>query len=200
MPLTKSSIIAAALGVAAVGAQAQTAEQLKDALAQAQAAAARAQAAAQQAQAALEQALAAAEQAKRNQQVAATPPAAPVPAASGSGLTIASGPNSATLYGLIDITYVSQSNADKASHSVFGPRVAWFSGNRWGLTGQRLLGGQGDLKGIFRLESEFESQTGNMDTPGVLFNRDAWVGLESASLGKLTFGRQNALARDPAAS
>ena len=68
MTFKKSSIIAAALGVAAVGAQAQTAEQLKDALAQAQAAAARAQAAAQQAQAALEQALAAAEQAKRQPQ------------------------------------------------------------------------------------------------------------------------------------
>jgi len=200
MTFKKSSIIAAALGVAAVGAQAQTADQLKDALAQAQAAAARAQAAAQQAQAALEQALAAAEQAKRSQQAAAAPaPSAPVPATA-SGLTIASGANSATLYGLVDITYVEQSHADKSSHSVFGPRVAWFSGNRWGLTGQRQLGGQGDLKGIFRLESEFESQTGNMDTPGTLFNRDAWIGLQSNSLGKLTFGRQNALARDPAAS
>jgi predicted porin len=39
-----------------------------------------------------------------------------------------------------------------------------------------------------------------MDTPGVLFNRDSWLGLESKSLGKLTIGRQNALPRDPAAS
>jgi predicted porin len=38
--------------------------------------------------------------------------------------------------------------------------------------------------------------TGEMDTPGVLFNRDAWIGFESDELGKLTFGRQNALARD----
>src|SRR5690349_15457900 len=125
MKMMKSSIAAAALGVAAVGAQAQTAEQLKDALAQAQAAAARAQAAAQQAQAALEQALAAAEQAKRNSAAPAPVAASPVTAAAGSGLTITSGPNSATLYGLIDISYVSQNHADKASHSVFGPRVAW---------------------------------------------------------------------------
>ena len=35
---------------------------------------------------------------------------------------------------------------------------------------------------------------------GVLFNRDAWVGVTSAELGKLTFGRQNAIGRDPIAS
>jgi len=95
---------------------------------------------------------------------------------------------------------ISRNHDDKAGHKVFSPEVAWFSGNRWGLTGSHATGGPDDLKAIFRLESEFESQTGNMDTPGVLFNRDAWLGLESKSLGKLTFGRQNALARDPAAS
>lgn len=201
MTLKKQAVLAAALGLAAVGAHAQSAEQLKDALAQAQAAAARAQAAAQQAQSALEQALAAADQAKRSNQAAATTaPNVTATAAPAGGLTVSSGANSATLYGLIDISYVHENNADKASHSVFGPRVAWFSGNRWGLTGHHMLGTGSDLAAIFRLESEFESQTGDMDTPGVLFNRDAWVGLQSASLGKLTFGRQNALARDPAAS
>src|SRR5258707_25635 len=49
---------------------------------------------------------------------------------------------------------------------------------------------------IFKLESEFDYQTGEEDTPGVLFNRDAWIGFQSEALGKLTFGRQNALARD----
>ena len=201
MTLKKQAVLAAALGLAAVGANAQSTEQLKDALAQAQAAAARAQAAAQQAQSALEQALAAAEQAKRSNQAAATAaPNVTATAAPAGGLTVSSGANSATLYGLIDITYVHENNADKAAHSVFGPRVAWFSGNRWGLTGAHATGGPDDLKAIFKLESEFESQTGEMDTPGNLFNRDAWVGLQSHSLGKLTFGRQNALARDPAGS
>jgi predicted porin/uncharacterized coiled-coil protein SlyX len=117
----------------------------------------------------------------------------------GKGLTVQGSQGYASLYGLIDITYVHTNNADKGGSSVTSPRVAWFSGNRWGLTGARNLGNTG-MDVIFRLESEFESQTGDMDTPGTLFNRDAWVGVQSKDLGKLTFGRQNALARDPIAS
>jgi predicted porin len=77
--------------------------------------------------------------------------------------------------------------------------VAWFSGNRCGLTGKRAMGSSG-LDAIFRLEAEYESQTGNDDTPGTTFNRDSWVGVQSASFGKLTLGRQNAIARDPISS
>lgn len=197
MSSKKLMLTGAVLGLASAMAQAQSADELQKALAQAQAAAAQAQAAARQAQAALEQALAAADQAKQSN--AATVSTVKAQAPSGSGLTVSSGANSATLYGLIDITLFSKNHDDAAGHHVFSPEVAWFSGNRWGLTGSHATG-RGDLKAIFKLESEFESQTGNMDTPGVLFNRDAWLGLESSSLGKLTFGRQNALARDPAAS
>ncbi|WP_342618537.1 porin [Rhodoferax sp. GW822-FHT02A01] len=186
-------LVSAALGMASMATHAQSNEQLQQALSQAQAAAAQAQAAAKQAQAALEQAQAAAESAKASNSAAA--PAAK-PNTSGA-LTFNSGPVSATLYGLIDITLF---NKNANGHTTTSPDVAWFSGNRWGITGARQLGGDNDLKAIFRLESEFESETGNMDTPGVLFNRDAWLGLESKSLGKLTFGRQNALGRDPAAS
>ena len=200
MQARKLILMSAALGLASVTAQAQSTDQLQQALAQAQAAAAQAQAAARQAQAALEQALAAAERAKQSSVVAtaATPSGSGL---TGSGLTVSSGANSATLYGLIDVTLVNQSNANAAGQAVTTPRVAWFSGNRWGITGSHATGtGDDAIKAIFRLESEFESQTGNMDTPGTLFNRDAWLGIESKALGKLTFGRQNALARDPAAS
>jgi predicted porin len=195
----KIMLTGAALGLASVVAHAQSTDQLQQALAQAQAAAAQAQAAARQAQAALEQALAAAERAKQSSAaaVAATPATGNTTV---SGLTVTSGVNSATLYGLIDITLISKNHANAAGDTLTSPQVAWFSGNRWGLTGQHLMGGTGDTKAIFRLESEFESQTGAMDTPGVLFNRDAWLGIESKSLGKLTFGRQNALGRDPAGS
>ncbi len=199
MKLQAVVLATAAMGLTSIGAQAQSTEQLQQALAQAQAAAAQAQAAAAQAQAALEQAQAAAAQAKASSQASAAP-AAKTATDSGSGLTLSSGANSATLYGLIDITYVNQNNADSAGNTVTTPRVSWFSGNRWGLTGKHSFGGDSDMKAIFRLESEFESQTGNMDTDNVLFNRDAWLGVESKSLGKLTFGRQNALGRDPAGS
>ena len=196
----KTLVLTAATTLVSAAACAQaTNEQLQQALAQAQAAAAQAQAAAQQAQLALKDALAAAERAKASSEAA--PSAQAAGGVSRSGLTVTSGANSATLYGLIDVTYVNQNHANAAGNSVTTPRVSWFSGNRWGLTGQHKLGGSdGDLKAIFRLESEFESQTGNEDTPGVLFNRDAWLGLQSDSLGKLTVGRQNALARDPAGS
>lgn len=117
----------------------------------------------------------------------------------GEGLSLKGKGGYVSLYGLVDVSYVHTNNADAAGHSVTTPRVAWFSGNRWGLTGSHSLGTTG-MNVIFRLESEFESQTGAMDTDNVLFNRDAWVGIESAQFGKLTLGRQNAIARDPIAS
>lgn len=104
-----------------------------------------------------------------------------------------------TLYGLIDTTLSTISNADDKGHRLTGfHQPAWFSGNRWGLTGAEDLGH--GTKAIFKLESEFQSFDGAMDTPGVLFNRDAWVGIENDTIGKVTFGRQNAIARDPMAS
>jgi predicted porin len=117
----------------------------------------------------------------------------------GDGLTFATAGGSATLYGLLDVTYVHTNHANANGDSVTSPRVAWFSGNRWGLTGRHTMGDSG-LNVIFRLESEFESQTGAMDTANVLFNRDAWVGVESPEFGKFTLGRQNAIGRDPTAS
>ncbi len=117
----------------------------------------------------------------------------------GQGLTYASPSASVSLYGLIDVSYVHTNNANANGDSITSPRVAWFSGNRWGVTGKRAMGGSG-LDVIFRLEAEFESQTGNDDTPGTTFNRDSWVGVQSSALGKLTLGRQNAIARDPIGS
>ena len=133
----------------------------------------------------------------------AAAPAAAAPGApgyvQGSGLGVQVGGASLNLYGLIDVTYVHINHANAKGDSLTSPRVAWFSGNRWGITGKRPMGDSG-LNAIFRLEAEYESQTGNDDTPGTTFNRDSWVGVESNSFGKLTLGRQNAIARDPIAS
>ncbi len=119
--------------------------------------------------------------------------------AQGKGLSVNTMGANLSLYGLIDVSYLRVNHADAQNDTFTGPRVAWFSGNRWGVTGKRPMGDTG-LNVIFRLEAEYESQTGNDDTPGTTFNRDSWVGVESAKFGKLTLGRQNAIARDPIAS
>lgn len=62
------------------------------------------------------------------------------------------------------------------------------SGSRWGLRGVEELGG--GLNAMFVLESGFGADNGNMSQGGRLFGRQAFVGLESKSLGRLTFGRQ----------
>ncbi len=100
-----------------------------------------------------------------------------------------------TLYGLIDATLSDLSNSNAKGDHKRGFQTAWMSGNRWGITGRHGIF-DNKVGVIFKLESEFDYQTGEEDTPGVLFNRDAWVGFQSEALGKLTFGRQNAIARD----
>ncbi len=113
----------------------------------------------------------------------------------GSGISYKSGGSEVTLYGLIDVTVSSVDNANAKNQRLTTFQTPWFSGSRWGINGKHALNNDG-LKAIVKLESEYEAATGNQDTPGVLFNRDAWVGFESPLFGKLTFGRQNALARD----
>jgi predicted porin/type II secretory pathway pseudopilin PulG len=215
----KKLIAIAVLGTlgAAAQAQAQSVQELQDALSKAQQAAADAQLAAKQAQQALvqvQQAMLAHDahasadngSADRTSAPAATTTASaeagrqidPLGASSEgpSGLVYHRGGDTVRLYGLIDLSMSRKTNADAAGNSQNDMSVAWFSGNRWGIEGEHLLPDTDGLKAVFKLESEYELPTGNMDTPGVLFNRDAWLGLESKSLGKLTFGRQNTLARE----
>lgn len=106
----------------------------------------------------------------------------------------ASAQSSVNIYGLIDVSVRTANNQDANGSRVVAIATPWFSGSRWGLQGKEDLGD--GLKAIFRLESEFVLGNGAMDTPGVLFNRDAWVGMESDVLGKITLGRQNTVARD----
>jgi predicted porin len=192
--MKKSIIVGAILGAITAGAHAQSAstQDLQQALAQAQKAAADAMLAAQQAQAALAQIQASA--AAHEQSKASSAPS--VTQAAGEGLVIKSADDYVRLYGLLDMSLSRKTNADKAGHTLNDMPIAWFSGNRWGIEGQHALKDSGGLKAIFKLESEYELPTGDMDSPGVLFNRDAWLGLESPTIGKVTLGRQNTLARE----
>lgn len=194
--MNKKLIAAAILGVFAGTAHAQTPslQDLQQALQQAQKAAADAQKAAQQAQDALAQ-VQQANAAASARPVAATGTGA-VTQNPGEGLVYKNSGDSVTLYGLIDLTVSRRTNANKQGKTLTDMPVAWFSGNRWGIEGAHALKNTYGLSAIFKLESEYELPTGDMDSPGVLFNRDAWLGVQSDTVGKLTFGRQNTLARE----
>ena len=100
-----------------------------------------------------------------------------------------------SLYGLIDLTLVSRNNANAAGDRMTNIETPWFSGARWGMIGSRNLP-DGAPSVIFKLEGEYVAATGKLDTDNTIFNRDAWVGFYGDTMGKLTFGRQNTLARD----
>lgn len=90
------------------------------------------------------------------------------------------------MYGLIStgIGYVSNAGGE---HD-----YAMYSGtnqnNRWGFKIKEDLGG--GLATVAQLEGGFDVTTGALGQNGRLFGRQAWVGLQDASLGTLTFGRQ----------
>ncbi|OYD73727.1 UNVERIFIED_ORG: putative porin [Burkholderia sp. CF145] len=89
-----------------------------------------------------------------------------------------------TLYGIVD-TLIDISNQGK------GTLVREMSGgpfgSRWGLKGSEDLGG--GWKTIFTLESGFGANNGASQQGGLLFGRQAFVGITGAP-GTLTFGRQ----------
>lgn len=91
-----------------------------------------------------------------------------------------------TLYGSLDagVGYVS----NLRGNSAFIAEQGTYRADHWGLRGSEDLGG--GRRALFRLESGFSTITGNLASAGVLFNREAFVGLADARLGTLTLGRQ----------
>lgn len=91
-----------------------------------------------------------------------------------------------TLYGNIDagVMYV---NNVKGS-SLFAAQEGNLVPNFWGLRGSEDLGGGN--RAIFNLQGGFSVLSGNMIRSGVMFNRQAFVGLASQSAGTLTLGHQ----------
>lgn len=92
-----------------------------------------------------------------------------------------------TIYGIVDtsIRYLSSDNA--AGQHNFVVTNGAISNSRIGFKGTEDLGG--GLKAVFRLENGFNSDTGGMSSPGVLFSRQSYVGL-SGTFGTVTIGRQ----------
>ena len=97
--------------------------------------------------------------------------------------------SSVTLYGVADV-YLGSAKTDNglANGSVTQTVInsGNFNGSRWGLKGTEDLGG--GLKANFQLESGFNIDTGSSAQGGLLFGRQAWVGL-SGGFGAVKVGR-----------
>ena len=112
-------------------------------------------------------------------------------AALGAVAGVAQAQSSVTLYGVLD-TNVEVATHMKTPTGGSGTRYALngggLSSSRWGLRGVEDLGG--GLSGVFALESGVSADNGKSQQGGRLFGRQAFVGLQSATYGKMTFGRQ----------
>lgn len=97
-----------------------------------------------------------------------------------------------TLYGRLDMNIGYQTrifqNGRVTDQSATVLDSGGFNGSRWGLRVQEDLGD--GLKAVAVLESGVQADTGVSGQGGRLFGRQAYVGLESASLGRVTLGRQ----------
>jgi predicted porin len=99
---------------------------------------------------------------------------------------VAHAQNSVTLYGIIDegLDFTTNAGGNRSYQMVSGDTA----GSRFGLKGSEDLGG--GMKTIFQLENGFNTNTGTMGQGGLLFGRQAYVGLSSAQYGTFTMGRQ----------
>lgn len=94
-----------------------------------------------------------------------------------------------TLYGIVDVgvqwnkKFASDSNRQE---SVWSVDSGYQSGSRVGLRGAEALGG--GLNAIFALEGGIDTSTGESTQGGLLFGRQAWVGVQGG-WGTLVAGR-----------
>lgn len=92
---------------------------------------------------------------------------------------------SLTIYGLVDAGVVTEHGGPAGSVTKMGSGIQ--SGSRLGFKGMEDLGG--GLFAKFALESGFNTDTGAQSQSGLLFGRQAWVGL-GGGWGDVTLGRQ----------
>jgi len=101
--------------------------------------------------------------------------------------------SSVTLYGVVDtgIGYQSSSAAlgsNAGGRSQIKMVQGVWAGNRFGLKGSEDLGG--GTKAIFQLEEGYNSTNGAENNAGLMFSRQAYVGVTNSTYGTLTAGRQ----------
>ncbi|WP_149135286.1 porin [Cupriavidus campinensis] len=123
--------------------------------------------------------------------------AAALMTAAGTGAVQAQ--STVTLYGVADVNveYANHVGAVPVAtnqfnrgqgHDVVRMNSGGLAGSRWGIRGTEDLGG--GAKAMFVLESGFSLDSGTLQQSGRMFGRQAFVGLQRAGLGQLTFGRQ----------
>ncbi|MCC8392889.1 porin [Paraburkholderia sp. MMS20-SJTR3] len=94
--------------------------------------------------------------------------------------------SSVTLYGNVDEAIVYANNQN--GHSNVYMRQGNLYASKFGLKGTEVL--SPTLRAIFDLQQGFDPGTGAEQTPGLAFNRYAYVGLQDTQIGTLTMGRQ----------
>ncbi|WP_133646800.1 porin [Paraburkholderia flava] len=104
----------------------------------------------------------------------------------GSFAAAAHAQSSVTLYGTLDAGLIYSNN--QGGHSNWQQGSGSVSNTYFGLRGSEDLGG--GLHAIFTLESGFNLNNGKFSEDNTIFNRQAFVGLQSDRYGTLTLGRQ----------
>jgi predicted porin len=106
-------------------------------------------------------------------------------AALGAFAGVAHAQSSVTLYGIIDEGF--NINTNSGGSHLYNLSSGVLQGSRWGLRGTEDLGG--GLKAVFVLENGFDVNSGKLGQGGLMFGRQAYVGL-SSQFGTVTLGRQ----------
>ncbi|KVW88655.1 porin [Burkholderia cepacia] len=110
---------------------------------------------------------------------------------------VAHAQSSVTLYGVIDegLSYVNHSASyGGKTNKLFEAQDGASMGSRWGVRGTEDLGN--GLHAIFTLEGGYTLNNGALGQGGLLFGRQAFVGLKQDGVGSITFGRQYDLNRE----
>jgi len=107
-------------------------------------------------------------------------------AALGAFAGVAHAQSSVTLYGIIDEGF--NINTNSGGQHLYNLSSGVLQGSRFGLRGAEDLGG--GLKAVFVLENGFDVNSGKLGQGGLMFGRQAYVGLSSAQFGTVTLGRQ----------